>query len=102
MMPLTQATEERIYLLFQAADRDKVRTILAEQLEVVFRDPCSTAEGLERIRFAALKLSEGSLDKLKQAVRVANADWRDLLVASGFADDPDAHKSWLRDARRQP
>jgi len=50
--------------------------------------------GLERFRFAALKLSRGRMDKLADAVRLANKDWRDLLVAAGFADSVDAHKDW--------
>jgi hypothetical protein len=67
---------------------------------MVFRDPCSTAEGVERIRFAALKLSEGSIARLKQAVLLANTDWRDLLVFAGFGGDPSAHKSWIPERPR--
>ena len=32
--------------------------------------------------------------KLRAAVKLANADWRDLLVAASFADSVDAHKPW--------
>jgi hypothetical protein len=39
-------------------------------------------------------LSEGSLGKLCAAVKLAKTDWRDLLVAAGFADSVDAHKNW--------
>jgi hypothetical protein len=52
---------------------------------------------LERIRFAALKLSGGNLDKLKQAVQMAKHDWRDLLMAAGFAHDVTAHERWFPD-----
>src|SRR4051794_16612034 len=52
-------------------------------------------EGIERIRCAALKLSEGSLEKLHAAVQLANNDWRDVLVAAGFAHSAQAHLSWL-------
>jgi len=34
------------------------------------------------------------MDKLREAVKLANTDWRDLLVAAGFADSVDAHKHW--------
>jgi hypothetical protein len=34
------------------------------------------------------------MEKLGAAVKLANADWRDLLVAAGFADSVDAHKHW--------
>jgi hypothetical protein len=49
---------------------------------------------LERIRFAALKLSAGNLEALRSAVGLANRDWRDLLMAAGFGRDVDAHRSW--------
>jgi hypothetical protein len=53
-----------------------------------------TPYGLERVRFAPLTLSQGSMEKLRAAVKLANADWRDLLVAAGFADSADVHKHW--------
>ena len=49
---------------------------------------------LERIPFAALKLSRGKLEDLRKAVKLAQKDWRDLLVAAGFGHDVSAHKSW--------
>ncbi len=54
----------------------------------------ATPEGLERIRFAALKLSKGTIDGLCDAIQVAQDDWRDLLVAADFAEDVNAHKEW--------
>jgi hypothetical protein len=51
---------------------------------------------LERFRFAALKLSAGSIDKLKEAIALAKADWRDLLVSAKFWT-ADSHKSWFPD-----
>ena len=54
---------------------------------------------LERLQFAALKLSEGNLDKLDRAVALANRDWRDLLMAAGFGEDVDAHKSGTPEQR---
>lgn len=53
------------------------------------------AEGIERIRCAALKISEGSLEKLHTAVQLANSDWRVVLVAAGFANSALAHLPWL-------
>jgi hypothetical protein len=54
----------------------------------------STPQSLERIRFAALKLSKGNLLGLHKAVELAKLDWRDLLVAAGFGDDIKAHERW--------
>jgi hypothetical protein len=53
------------------------------------------ADGILRVRCAALKLSEGSLEKLHTAVRVANQDWRDVLVAAGFGHSVREHLRWL-------
>ncbi|MES2048975.1 MAG: hypothetical protein V4447_11285 [Pseudomonadota bacterium] len=52
-------------------------------------------DGINRIRCAVLKISEGSLEKLHAAVQIANIDWRDVLVAADFANDALAHISWL-------
>jgi hypothetical protein len=54
-----------------------------------------TPTSLERIRFAALKLSNGKIGGLREAIRLAQNDWRDLLVAAEFADDVNAHVRWL-------
>jgi hypothetical protein len=50
---------------------------------------------LERFRFAALKLSNGSLERLREAITLAKADWRDLLMGAGFGEDVHAHGRWL-------
>ncbi|HXK17899.1 MAG TPA: hypothetical protein VNG33_08855 [Polyangiaceae bacterium] len=53
-----------------------------------------TSSWLDRIRFAAVRFSGGRLSSLQEAVRLAQTDWRDLLVAAGFADDVNAHQKW--------
>jgi len=55
----------------------------------------TTPEGLERIRFAVLKLSSGSLPQFERALAIANTDWRDVLVAAGFGNGLQAHINWL-------
>lgn len=50
---------------------------------------------LERVRFAALKLSTGSLAGLRRAVELAKLDARDLLMAAGFGHDVRAHEAWF-------
>lgn len=95
MAALSEATWERIRVLFPPTKHDEVAAILQNQCgnNLPFLGN-ETPEGLERFRFAALKLSRGRMDKLLDAVRLANTDWRDLLVAAGFADSADAHKDW--------
>ena len=57
----------------------------------------ATAESLERIRFAVLKLSEGSTTMLGEAIALAKVDWRDVLVAAEFASSLQAHATWFRE-----
>ena len=55
----------------------------------------------ERIRLAALKLSNGDTGKLVDAIVLAQIDYRDLLMAAGFGR-PGLHLEWadqLIDAR---
>lgn len=54
----------------------------------------ATPESLDRLRLAALRVSGGSLEGLQNALDLAAQDWRDLLVAAGFGNDPTAHLSW--------
>jgi hypothetical protein len=89
---ISQQTEERIALLFPHEwQRALVRAALSEQ---PFVNSASEAAS-ERLQFAALKLSEGNLDKLNRAVALAKIDWRDLLMAAGFGEDIKAHLAWL-------
>jgi hypothetical protein len=52
---------------------------------------------MERIRFAALKLSQGNLTKLLKAIDMARRDWRDVLVAADFANRFEAHETWAKE-----
>jgi hypothetical protein len=93
---LSTETEKRISLLFPPNERQRVRTVLFEECgnNLPLLEDLDEKK-LERFQFAALKLSEGKLDKLNDAITLAKADWRDLLMAAGFGGDIDAHKSWL-------
>ena len=92
---LSAETERRVALLFAPANQETVRAVLRD--ECGHNLPCLPTDetGMDRILFAVLKLSEGDPKKLRDAVRLAKTDWRDLLVAAGFADDIHAHKSWF-------
>ena len=57
--------------------------------------------GMERIRFAAIKLSKGNLLKLLNAIDEARMDWRDLLRAADFGYDLNAHQYWVKDVIRK-
>jgi hypothetical protein len=89
-------TDRRIALLFPLEEQDLVRMVLAEECgnNLPFLEKLDDIQ-LERFRFAVLRLSDGKLDKLARAVALAREDWRDLLVAAGFAENLKAHELWL-------
>ena len=95
-IPLSPETQRRLDALFTEPDRENVAHVLVTQCGdnlPLWHD--MNPQGLERIRFAALKLSNGSLAELTRAVQIAQVDWRDVLVAAGFGHDPRAHEAWF-------
>lgn len=56
---------------------------------------------LERLRFAALKISGGHLERLKQAIEQAQRDWRDELMWAGFGERLTAHDDWAKEILNQ-
>jgi hypothetical protein len=93
---VSAATRRRIDKLFDAGLRDEVAELLA--VECGLNLLLIGAGDVERVQIAALKQSGGDLDALIQAIELAQTDWRDLLVAAGFAVDVHAHERWLEDA----
>ena len=93
--PLTPRTIEHIEALFSEDDQEAAASLLTDECgrNLPMLEKSSPVE-LERFRFAALKLSRGSLSELREAIALAKTDWRDLLVAADFAVDIDAHESW--------
>ena len=96
MASVNEATWEKVRKLFPPDQHDAVARILETECgnNLPFLET-KTPDELERVRFAALKLSEGNMEKLHRAVKLAKTDWRDLLVAAGFADSVHAHKHWV-------
>jgi hypothetical protein len=94
--PLSPETQRRLDALFAGAARQVAGDLLVTQCGAnlpLWR--ATDPEGLERIRFAALKLSNGNLAELRRAVDIAQVDWRDVLVTAGFGRDPRAHERWF-------
>lgn len=56
----------------------------------------SGGQALNRCEIAALKISDGSLNKLKWAVDLYHVDFRDLLMSAGFGHDTGAHTRWTK------
>lgn len=93
---LSAETTRRLDALFSGPMRQAAAELLMTQCgaNLPFNENAD-ANRLERIRFAALKLSQGDLGKLASAVQRAQVDWRDVLVAAGFGNDIHAHQSWF-------
>ena len=81
--PLSPETVRRVDILFSPENRDRAKALLYEQCgnNLPFLENAGMHE-LERFRFAALKFSDGKLSQLERAVKLAQVDWRDLLMAN--------------------
>jgi hypothetical protein len=91
---LSEATLRRLEILFAEPQRARASQLLIEACgNNLPLCESATPAGLERIRFAALKLSGGDLSGLEEAISLAKLDWRDLLMAADFGDTS-AHVSW--------
>lgn len=92
---LSEETARRLEKLFAPPDRASVADLLVRDCgdNLPFCEN-STPASLERIRFSVLKLSAGDSTALLAAIKLAQVDWRDLLMASGFAHDVTAHSRW--------
>jgi len=94
MIELTQKTTQLVNRLFYERDRLEVIELLkcecADNLPF-YED--ANPDKMERIRFAAIKLSDGQLNELYYAVDLAQKYWRDLLMFSDCGD-VDAHEIW--------
>ncbi len=97
---LSSGTIRRIAALFPESQQAEVAELLIAECgdNLPFADTLGAA-GVERVQFAVLKLSGGSIDLLWDEVELAQLDWRDALVGAGFGDDEQAHLGWLADAK---
>ena len=91
---LSPETIRRVDVLFPPENRERAKALLYEQCgnNLPFLEKLDMYR-IERFRFAALKYSDGDLDMLERAVKLAQKDWRDLLMAVGFGD-VGAHRKW--------
>lgn len=95
-VPLSDETLRRVHAVFPQELWQEVIDVLTRECgsNLPFFEKFNAVQ-LERARFSALKLSGGNMKDLMRAVEVAQQDWRDLFVAAGFGNDPEAHKSWF-------
>jgi hypothetical protein len=86
----------KIQTLFPPSDAAYVVQWLTSECgaNLSFADALGKA-GIERVQAAVVKLSNGSLDNLATCTGLAQADWRDALIAADFGSDACAHELWL-------
>lgn len=95
-VPLSPETRRRLDALFPEPAREQAARLLITH----GGDNLPFAEGSdghrrERIRFAALKVSNGEMAELESVVEMAQIDSRDVLMAAGSGHDVLAHQSWF-------
>jgi hypothetical protein len=95
MPQLTEPTLLRIRAMFPESQQQSVATRLEAQFgDEKFLRSDATPQNSERVLFAILRFSRGTMSGLEAAITLAHLDWRDLLMASGFGD-PTAHTRWF-------
>ena len=97
MVPLSDRTIELVQRIFEGESLNLVVDILenecADNLPFLENE---SPEGLERFRFAVLKIGKTNISKLKEAIELAKQDWRDLLLVAKFANSVQAHRLWAK------
>lgn len=94
MIPLSARAKERLRVLFRPEDVSEAEQLLAARCGDAFAGSDTSPERLDRLRFAALRVSGGRVDRLCAALDEAETDWRDLLMSAGFGVDVEAHERW--------
>lgn len=86
--PLSPATRDRLNAVFAPSDRAEAERPLVSGCgsNLPLCQDCGPCE-LERVRYVALKLSQGTLRGLRRAIDLAQRDGRDSLMAAGFGED---------------
>lgn len=102
MIELGETSKEVINVLFPLKHFDLAAELLLNECgdNLALCENYST-EQMERIRLAALKVSMGDVEKLQEAISLAQKDWRDLLVVSGFGSDLNAHLEWAKSPQKK-
>ncbi len=102
MLKLSIKTKQVLKVMFSAERQDEARDLIESECgrNIPFCES-NSSEDMERIRFSVLKISEGDLHKLREAIDLARNDWRDLFMAAGFGHDTVEHVRWYRTVIRQ-
>ncbi|MCV6623456.1 MAG: hypothetical protein OIF51_17085 [Cellvibrionaceae bacterium] len=99
MSELSKRTKDLVHCLYESREALEVCDMLDRECgtETLSCDGW-TPEQMERIRFGVLKLAHENKLELDAAIRLAQTDWRDLLMSAGFSQDLNAHEKWAKHA----
>jgi len=97
MVPLSNRTLELVERIYSGELLRAVIQLLENECSdnLPFLEK-ESPEGLERFRFAVLKIGKSNISKIETAIELAKQDWRDLLVAAKFANSEKAHREWAK------
>lgn len=101
-IPLSRNTRRLADILLSDSDRDRIchrlKTECAEDIPMWHEN---TPEGMERIRFAVLRLISRNPKNEELAFNHAKMDLRDLFIAAGFAESTTEHKQWFTEVTKR-
>ncbi len=99
MSALSDKTKNLVSRLYKSREAMEVCDILDRECgtEALSCEGWSP-EQMERIRFAVLKLVKENAFEMEAAIKLAQLDWRDLLMSAGFGEDLIAHELWAKNA----
>ena len=95
MSVLSKRTKNLVHALYKTPEAAEVCDLLESECgtESLSCDG-GTPDQMERIRFGVLKLAQENTLDLNVAIRLAQTDWRDVLMSAGFSLDLNAHENW--------
>jgi hypothetical protein len=82
MQPLNSNIHKAVEKLFPNEHKTEAVHLLSQLCAGNLPD-YEDADELEDLIFRVLKLSDGNIDKLRSTVKIANEDWREIIVSSG-------------------
>ncbi len=91
--PLTSRISDALDILFRCEDRSEAERLLLTRCGSTLPLLRDNSSGVERVRLAVIKLSQGDICRLDSAITGASEDWRDTLRSAGFSH-VEAHLKW--------
>ena len=97
MSDLTKKTKDLAHKLYSPEEASEVCGTLEKECGAEALSCYGwSANKMERIWFAVLKVASEPGRDLEFGIKLAQADWRDLLMSAGFGQDLEAHNKWFR------